>query len=420
MTVDGAAEVATQVEDPCGAMPERFRAHLDRLSVEALVDEVLLRCTSAAFAQHAHDEEFIGRLRASISQNAYALRDVLTGRAALEEVPLDKVLEFASTQAQLRIPQKAMQRSYRVSFLSQWELWAQHLRTALVDADVPAEEALDLLSRLTRAILTYQDHVASRVAETYTRDHEALNRSRAHVRKSLVREVLRGEVASLSASDLALLSYPLDAHHVAVLLPQMPEGAASQLADGLRAAGRSPHSLTHALSLGSTVVWLGRLDPWPVAALSAVAGALERVAAVATVSNPAQGADGFRTALRQAQDAQRVREAWPPAEAPTVVRYADANLEILLLRDEELARAFVEAELGPLGRATNEATRLRETLEASFRLGSHVAAAEHLQLHEHTVRNRLHKAEALLGHPLQERRTELQVAIRLVRLLGDR
>jgi DNA-binding PucR family transcriptional regulator len=55
-------------------------------------------------------------------------------------------------------------------------------------------------------------------------------------------------------------------------------------------------------------------------------------------------------------------------------------------------------------------------LDASFRFGSHVAAAEHLQLHEHTVRNRLHKAEELLGHPINERRTELQVAARLMRM----
>ena len=46
-----------------------------------------------------------------------------------------------------------------------------------------------------------------------------------------------------------------------------------------------------------------------------------------------------------------------------------------------------------------------------------ISAAEHLQLHEHTVRNRLHRAEEHLGRPLSERRTELQVALRLQRLL---
>ena len=101
------------------------------------------------------------------------------------------------------------------------------------------------------------------------------------------------------------------------------------------------------------------------------------------------------------------------------MKYADAGLEILLLQDDDLARTFVASELGELAAESAEAARLRDTLEASFRFGSHVAAAEHLQLHEHTVRNRLHRAEELLGHSLQERRTELQVAVRLVRLLGS-
>lgn len=64
------------------------------------------------------------------------------------------------------------------------------------------------------------------------------------------------------------------------------------------------------------------------------------------------------------------------------------------------------------------ATRLLiDTLAVSFRCGSHVATAQQLQLHEHAVRNQLHKAEQLVGHLLQERRTELRVALRLRRLL---
>jgi DNA-binding PucR family transcriptional regulator len=101
-----------------------------------------------------------------------------------------------------------------------------------------------------------------------------------------------------------------------------------------------------------------------------------------------------------------------------VLEHADVALEILLLRDPDRARRFVRTELGPLAEDTPEAARLRETLEVSFRLGSHVGAAEQLQLHEHTVRNRLHRAEEHLGHPMSERRTELQVALRLQRLLS--
>nr|WP_237447719.1 helix-turn-helix domain-containing protein [Nocardioides flavescens] len=88
------------------------------------------------------------------------------------------------------------------------------------------------------------------------------------------------------------------------------------------------------------------------------------------------------------------------------------------MADPVRARAFVEAELGELGVADPLAERLRETVEASHRFGSHIVTAEHLHLHEHTVRNRLQRAAELLGRPLTERRTELQVALRLCRVLA--
>ncbi len=387
--------------------------------VPTMVDVVVERCSTAVFTSHRSDEAFLERLRASVTQNAYALRDVLAGRVELEDVRLDQVLSFATVQVHLRIPQKSMQRSYRVSFLTQWELWTAHLRRHIERADLGRDEAADALGHLTRVILTYQDHVASRVAETYTRDYEALSRSRAHVRQNLVRDILRGEEARLTTSDLAILAYQTDAHHVAVLLPAMTEGAATQLADGLRVAAKAYQTLSYPLALTSNVVWLCRLEPWHAAGLAALCRVLTEIGVTASVSDPQTGMDGFRAALRQAQEVERVRAAWGLPHAPPVIRYADAGLEVLLLQNEALARNFVAAELGALAGNTTEAVRLRETLDASFRFGSHVAAAEYLQLHEHTVRNRLQKAEQLLGHSLQERRTELQVAIRLVRLLSE-
>jgi DNA-binding PucR family transcriptional regulator len=400
-------------------LPASVHEAVDSLPLEELIDLVVERCSATVFSHHAHDAEFVGRLRDSVAQNAYALRDVMVGRAELEKVKLDRVFNFATVQAQLRIPQKSMQRSYRVSFYTQWELWTRHVHAWIDRNGLPPEDTASILSQLTRSILTYQDHVASQVAEAYTRDYEALNRSRAHVRRNLVREVLRGEAGQLSASDLAILAYPLDGHHVAVLLPDMTEGAASQLSEGLRAAAKAHQTLVYPLTLGSTVVWLCKVEPWNATALAALADVLRKVGSTASVSNPNQGVDGFARALEQAEDTERVRSAWGRRTAPPVMRYADAGLEILLMQNDDLARTFVAAELGPLAADTPEASRLRETLDASFRYGSHVAAAQHLNLHEHTVRNRLHKAEEVLGHSLQERRTELQVAVRLVRLLGD-
>ncbi|CKI18148.1 helix-turn-helix domain-containing protein [Mycolicibacterium smegmatis] len=385
--------------------------------VDGLVDVIIGRCLGIAFPNHIGDDEFRAHLTASTRANAHCLRSVIAGDIALEDVYLEQVLSFATVQAQLRIPQKSMQRSYRVSFFTMWEAWTAFLRQVIVERDIDRDEAALAMQLLTQTILGYQDFVASQVAETYTRDYEALNRSRAHMRRNLVKEILRGEGNTLAVSDTAILSYDLSCRHIAVLLPTLAEGAATQLSVGMRAAVSCQHSLVYPLTLSSTVVWLGRIGEWKPAILEALDGVLREAGVVATLGGPSVGIDGFRESLEEAMDAERIRAAWGDSGAPAVVRHDDVGLEILLMRDPDRARQFVERELGPLARDTVEAARLRETLEASFRFGSHVAAAEHLQLHEHTVRNRLHKVEELIGRPLAERRTELQVAARLVRLL---
>jgi DNA-binding PucR family transcriptional regulator len=398
-------------------LPEWVRTLARDFDADGVVEGIIGRCVAIAFPTHAHDDDFRAALTASTRANARALRSVVAGEIALEDVYLSEVLSFAKVQAQLRIPQKSMQRSYRISFFTMWEAWSARLRDCVVARNIDRDEAMLAEQLLTQTILAYQDFVASQVAETYTRDYEALNRSRAHMRRSLVKDVLRGEGDALSGSDAAILAYELGGRHIAVLLPTVAEGAATQLAVGMRAAVSCQSSLVYPLTLNSTVVWLGRIGEWKRAMFEQLDRVLGEAGVPASVSGPHPGVDGFRTTLQEATDAERIRAAWDRPGAPTVVHHNDVGLEILLMRDPRLARQFVERELGPLALDTVDAARLRETLEASFRFGSHVAAAEYLQLHEHTVRNRLHKAEELLGHPMGERRTELQVAARLMRLL---
>ena len=398
-------------------LPDWVRTLARDFDADGLVEGIIGRCVGIAFPTHAHDDDFRAALTASTRANARALRSVIAGEIALEDVYLTEVLTFAKVQAQLRIQQKAMQRSYRISFFTMLEAWSAHLRDIVIARDIGRNEALLAQQLLTQTILAYQDFVASQVAETYTRDYEALNRSRAHMRRSLIKDILRGDGEGLSGSDAAILAYELGGRHIAVLLPTVAEGAATQLAVGMRNAVSCQSALVYPLTLSSTVVWLGRIGEWKRSVLDALDTVLTEAGVPAAVGSAHPGIDGFRVTLDEAIDAEKVRGAWDRPGAPTVVHHNDIGLEILLMRDPRLARRFVERELGPLALDTVDAARLRETLEASFRFGSHVAAAEHLQLHEHTVRNRLHKAEELLGHPLSERRTELQVAARLIRLL---
>jgi DNA-binding PucR family transcriptional regulator len=257
----------------------------------------------------------------------------------------------------------------------------------------------------------------SSLALSFARSEEALNRSREHVRRRLVREILDGAGEALTPADLVSLDYPLHAWHVAVSLPGTTVTEANKLVVELRAEIGYQHSLVYPVRSDSCVLWVAANKRWSEARLGFIATALEAAGRRASISDALEGLAGFLEAVNQVREVDSTRSRRPDVETPPVLRYSGLRLEILLLQNPRLAADFVRRELGPLAEYSPEAARLRATLEASFRLRSHVATAEHLQLHEHTVRNRLQKAEELLG-PLHERRTELQVALRLWRVLA--
>ncbi|WP_250031282.1 PucR family transcriptional regulator [Paractinoplanes maris] len=396
-------------------LPLWAREAADAVDLHALADRVVEADLAAAFDTLRDNDEFVTRLRASVVENLRALRQVLTGRTPLAEVCLTEPFALAALQARLRLPQTALQRSYRVGFLTMWQEWSDQLVARAGLDDVPRRESLEALQALTELVLAYQHHVGSQVADTFARTDDQLSRSREHVRAGLVQHLLRDDSTPLPPSDLVLLDYPLDAAHLAVLLPDLPESAARQVLDTLREKCHVRDTLVHPIDLTSTVVWLAqpRQAGWTATRIAALTDCLRGHALEASVSEPHVGVQGVRDGWRQVRDVQRVREAWGPG----VLTYPDVSLEILLMADPVRARAFVRTELGELGADDENAARLRETVEASHRYGSHVTTAAHLHLHEHTVRNRLQKAAELLGRPLTERRTELQVALRLSRLL---
>ena len=235
-------------------LPGWVRETAAGVDLEALCERVVVRDISVAFPDLAGDDGFAHHLRASVRENLSLLQQVLTGRLPLAAVRLEQPLAFARVQAELRIPQTALQRSYRVGFAIMWEAWAEQLQVAAEASDVPRADAVRGLAELTAAIFEYQDHVASQVAESYARVDDALGRSRASVRQGLVREILRGDRTSLAPSDLITLDHDLGGHHVAVVLPAVAEGAAGQLVIGLRAGTGVRQCLVHPLDLSRTAI----------------------------------------------------------------------------------------------------------------------------------------------------------------------
>lgn len=399
-----------------GPLPAWARAAAESVDLTGLNEVVVDRDLQAAFPSLIDHVEFVERLRASVTENLQALQDVLCGRLALDEVRLTEPFVLAAVQAQMRIPQTSLQHSYRVGFAAMWQEWAERLSSRAEQDDVPRAEALSGLQTLTNTILDYQDHVASQVAESYARADDSLGRSRVHVRGALVRQLLHDGALPLSPADQVTLDYPFSANHVAVLLPDVSQATAERLLRGLQTVTHPSGALVNPVDMTSTVMWLAKPGAWPGDALDALHERLQTLEVQASISDSRPGADGIRETWDQVQEVERIRRGW--ASAPTrVLRHADVGLEVLLMRDPARAKEFVTNELGALGADSEQARRLRDTLDASFRCGSHVATAELLHLHEHSVRNRLQKAEQLLGRPLHQRRTELQVALRLSRVL---
>lgn len=387
------------------------------MPVEELVELVATRNVRIAFPDRAEDEDFLKHLYTSVRENVVALQNVICGPLPMTQLRLGGAELFAAFQAEAGIPQTSLQRSYRVGFYVLWHEWTWRLRQTAEEMDVPREEAMSAITRVTQTILSYQHHVASLVAETYSNAEDLLRESNDHVRQRLVREILHERAGSLSRSDLVIIGYDLNAWHLAILFPTTSESGAQARIQQLRGELAIRQTLTHPLTLNSSVTWFGRGCAWEPATVSQVMSVLREERICASLGGTAQGVDGFRDAYLQARDVETVRRVLSPTSAGEVLAHADVALEVLLMQNVRLATAFVERELGDLASDAPENRRLCETLEVSYAMDSHTSAAVVLKIHEHTVRNRLRRVEELIGHSIGERRTDLQVALRLRRLV---
>ncbi len=369
----------------------------------------------AAFPDRLGEDGFRQMLRGSVTENLTVLRDHLAGLVELRDGLLVRPVEFARSQAELGIPQAALQRSYRVGLQVLYSHWANWLTTCIGRDRLDPTDGVVALRISTSQILNWFDFVMATVDDAYARQDDMLQRSGAKARDALVREILGGELPSTPDDLYYTLRYDLTGAHVAVRLGRVSDNDARKFGSALLATTAAQSILISRLGIGEVMMWLGKRDPWTSAQLDVVAAELRTVGARAAIAEPASGVEGFRTGYRDVASVEEVRRYW--GTAPDVLRFSDVRLEALLLNDIEAAKRFVLDELGPLADSTGASARLRETLLASFASRSHIDAAEALRLHEHTVRNRLRQAETLLGGRLAERRVELQMALRLHRLV---
>jgi hypothetical protein len=360
------------------------------------------------------DDGFAEAVDRSVLGNVRAILDIIGDRLAIEDAEPQDALDFAELTARLEVPLPELERAYRIGVTTMWGLWFEIARSAAE----PRPAALgELIDGPTITMLTYIDHILSVVTSRHEAIRCELARTRRHLRRATLMQVLDGTIDDVTDELAQTLGYGLGDTHLALLVQTEESRCPDREIATLRSAADARATLSLQHGVHAWVVWLGRPAGFGPTQLSRLRRAFADSGLTIAVGEPASGLAGLRRSREQALDTARVQRALGAA-GHRCLWASEVRLESLLLADEPRARAFVAAELGRLSGPDSAAQRLRETLLAWLATGSHVSAAAILGVHENTIRNRIRHAEELLDSSLLQRRTELQVALRLERVLG--
>lgn len=319
---------------------------------------------------------------------------------ALPETCPEFDAEGARQCARLGVPLEAVLLQYRLGHAVQWEAWFE-----IVEAHgLSAAKRRELLAHGSRFFFDYANRLTRLVVAEYESERGSLLRRTEQRRAFLVRELLAGRDIGSEA-----LGYDLSYHHLgAIAWGDAPEDSLRRLASKLDRA-----ALVIDAREGECWGWLGGVKPLREGADALSVEEGTRLA----LGDDEHGVAGFRRTHRQAAFARFAAEQldWK------VVRYDDIALEALVTADQEAARAFARRELhGLVDDSGTRAEQLVQTLESYFRCGQNAAAAAaELGVHQQTVGHRLRTVEERIGVPVNDRRAELEVALRVRRFLRD-
>jgi DNA-binding PucR family transcriptional regulator len=292
-------------------------------------------------------------------------------------------------------------------------VWAYWMRTAFALSSDPAA-LRQALAAGSRSLAGFVDDMVAALSEQLRRERAELARS-SHERRFEVVSLVLDSAPITAARASTQLGYDLRRRHTAAVLwtdPRRPDQAAlARAAETLGPVTGARQVLTVIASSSSVWAWLAAAADTDAGAITAATAAHP---AVRVAVGPAgSGADGFRRSHFDAVATQRLMSRRPDLR---VARFADVQLVVLALQDEQRAREFVARTLGQLADAEGE---LRDTL--CVYIGeqfSAARAARALYTHRNTVLNRLQRAERLLPDRLAGHGLDVGVALEIAQWLG--
>ena len=353
-------------------------------------------------------------LSASVVENVSAALHILQHAIDVEQVRAPNAAEaYARRLAQWEVPMAALLRSYRIGATRFQAFCLRELDARTGDAALAGAAAL----RVVEIVGAYIDRVSEEVVAVYQTelgDWRNLGAARA----SRVHALLDGDGTDVSAAE-ALLGYRLRQRHVGVVCwaehAEYGDGTLARLESATaalaRRAGCTGRPMFVPQDESGAWAWL----PLGGATATIVSDGPDDGIRFA-LGAPGSGLTGFRRTHRQALATQAVALAAGP-EARPVTGFDEVAPLALMAGSLDMLREWVGETLGTLADDDQPAARLRETLRVFLaENGSYKATAERLTLHKNTVQYRIGRARECLGHPIEDNRLYVELAL----LAGDR
>jgi len=404
--------VAQSAADVSGALGPRTA------EVSADIYDLIVR----EIPQLRTDSQVLTLLEASVTENVATVLHILQHGIDLDRAHAPTAAqEYARRLAQRGVPVAALLRAYRIGSARFQDWCLEELGRRTDSAAIVSATGL----RIAEITATYIDRVSEEVLAAYEVEKENWLRNLSAARAARIRALLRGERVDVDASEV-VLGYRLRQHHVGVVcwLPEAEAGGSSlaRLEDATSEVARRAACEGRPIFLpqdeSSAWAWLplGARDTFAVPALRG--GARPGPGIRFAFGAVGAGVAGFRRSHRQALGAQAVALA-AGRSGPRMTSFGDVAPLALMSGSIELLRAWVLETLGPLADDDDHNARLRDTLRVFLQeKGSYKATAERLILHKNSVQYRVRKAAEALGHPLDEHRLQVELALLASQWLG--
>jgi DNA-binding PucR family transcriptional regulator len=397
---------------------QQLEAVLDELRPAPLAEEMAdLLMASIPELGRARDEDFRAGLLLSCESNVAAIwNGMLTGAAVDSIAPPPEAIAWAHELVHRGVQLPTLLRAYRLGH----GLAERRLEETAAGLEIEPEIRWRVLARMSHHLFAYIDTVCTELVDDYEQERAQWIRGAAAARAELVTAIVERQPVDARAAG-EKLRYDVSRRHLALIAwadpPAAGERAGSLESEAIALAAGLGGGPVLTVPIGERVVWAWTSgdhlidDP---AVIRQLVGEGVRVA----IGTCREGLSGMADSHDEARVARRVAEL-RTLRPGAVIGYRAADLTALLTADPLEAVRFTEAELGELIADTDAAARLRATLRVYLEENlSPARAARRLGIHQNTVVYRVKRAEGQLGHPIEERRLRLEVALQLSEMIG--